>query len=90
MKEYLVVIADTGEVRFIYDDDLISVSRQLGAGYTKRASNVDPGQDDMWYADLSPVGGPLLGPYDKRATAIDAEVAWLEENNIPEPLKNAK
>lgn len=33
-----------------------------------------------WVADLSPVGGPCLGPFKDRTRAIDAEVMWLNEN----------
>jgi hypothetical protein len=33
-------------------------------------------------ADLTPVGGPLLGPFEKRRKALDAEVGWLEANWI--------
>ena len=34
--------------------------------------------DCRWLVNLLPVGGPYLGPYDQRADAIAAEVAWLE------------
>jgi len=32
-----------------------------------------------WAADLAPVGGPVLGPFARRADALAAEVAWLKE-----------
>lgn len=32
------------------------------------------------HADLSPVGGPLLGPYQRRSEALAAEVQWLAEH----------
>ncbi len=32
---------------------------------------------DIWWADLSPSKGPVLGPFDTRQAALDAEVAWL-------------
>ncbi len=31
----------------------------------------------FWYADLAPVGGPVLGPFLKRSTALEAELDWL-------------
>lgn len=37
---------------------------------------------NKWYADLAPSSGPILGPFDKRQQAIEAEVAWLEKNSL--------
>ena len=39
-----------------------------------------PTRDGRWHADLRPVGGPVLGPFDRRSEALAAEVAWLEEH----------
>lgn len=36
-----------------------------------------------WWADMTPVGGPVLGPYETREEALDDEKVWLEEHNIP-------
>lgn len=33
-----------------------------------------------WQADLSPVNGPVLGPFDSRVDAIEAEIEWLNKN----------
>jgi len=41
---------------------------------------------DVWFADLSPVAGPVLGPFACRDEALAAEVAWLRENHIPTPV----
>lgn len=71
------------EVRFIYSDDLRSLMAQ-GQATTRRASHVEP-EGSKWVADLSPVNGPKLGPFDTRAEALKAEVAWLNANNIPVP-----
>jgi hypothetical protein len=46
-------------------------------------------QLDFWFADLSPVEGPIHGPFERPSEALDAEVAWLEENWLglrPDPL----
>jgi len=37
----------------------------------------------QWWADLLPVDGPVLGPFDTNTEALDAEVVWLKEHNIP-------
>jgi len=50
----------------------------LGSVRCSRASHVEPTSDGRWSADLSPVGGPVLGPYALRSEALAAEVAWLE------------
>ena len=36
-----------------------------------------------WWADMTPVGGPVLGPYDTREEALDDEKTWLLEHHIP-------
>jgi hypothetical protein len=33
-----------------------------------------------WQADLSPVGGPVIGPFTDRQAAIAAEIDWIEEH----------
>jgi len=38
---------------------------------------------NKWWADMTPVNGPVLGPYEDRDTALAEEVKWLEDNNIP-------
>jgi len=35
-----------------------------------------------WFANLEPVHGPVLGPFDTRDAAIVAEVAYINENLI--------
>ena len=37
----------------------------------------------IYWADLSPVDGPTLGPFRSRDEAIAAEVAWLVAARIP-------
>ena len=33
-----------------------------------------------WQADMGPVGGPILSPFDTRQEALAAEHKWLEAN----------
>jgi hypothetical protein len=65
-----------GKVTCVYDEviDLIA----LGPLNIRRASHVEPDDTDKWWADLAPVGGPLLGPFRLRSEALEAERAWLE------------
>jgi hypothetical protein len=73
-----LVIAPDGTARAVYDEaiDLATLGRTAIA----RASHVEPGPDNRWTADLTPVGGRVLGPFDHRSEAISAEVAWLQEH----------
>lgn len=59
--------------------DSVDLSR-AGKRTIARASHVEPTgpADRPWEADLSPVGGPKLGPFAKRGEALKAEVEWLE------------
>lgn len=43
---------------------------------------MEPTVDGRWTADLSPVAGPTLGPFNTRRAALDAEVAWLIKNRL--------
>lgn len=52
---------------------------ELGSVHIERASHVEPTPEATWEADLSPVGGPKLGPFAKRSDALRAEIAWLEQ-----------
>ncbi|MCI0640167.1 MAG: hypothetical protein L0Y70_13925 [Gemmataceae bacterium] len=55
--------------------------RQLNVrSNVERASHVEPDPVGHWWADLAPVGGPLLGPFDRRSEALQAESTWLETN----------
>jgi hypothetical protein len=75
-----LIIETNGLVRGIYGEEIALDA--LGPLRISRASHVEPDEDGRWLADLSPVGGPILGPYDKRSEALEAEVAWLEANRL--------
>jgi hypothetical protein len=34
---------------------------------------------------LTPVGGPVLGPFPRRDVALNIEVEWLNQHKIPAP-----
>ena len=71
-------ITPGGEVRCIYDEAINLTA--LGVVEIQRASHVEPDAAGDWWADLSPVGGPKLGPFARRSTALEAEVLWLRRN----------
>jgi hypothetical protein len=52
----------------------------LGQLTITRASHVEPDNRGLWQADLTPVGGPLLGPFERRSEALAAERDWLESH----------
>jgi hypothetical protein len=65
-------------VRCLYDEAVDLES--LGKLSIRRASRVEPDTNGCWWADLSPVGGPQLGPYCWRSQALEAERTWLEQH----------
>ena len=78
----LLVLPD-GTVRAIYAED-IDLTR-IGPPIISRASHVEPDSQGRWLADLGPVGGPVLGPFDRRSEALAAELDWLEANWLLAP-----
>jgi hypothetical protein len=78
-----IVIASSGEARAIFDDRLDL--RPVGFARITRGSHVEPTRQGQWTADLSPVDGPVLGPFGKRSEALAAEVAWLQRNWLVPP-----
>lgn len=77
-----VIIDTEGRMRFVYNDRLAALLEE-GHGRISRASHVEPDGEGNWFADLSPVKGPKLGPFKLRTDALHAEVDWLEANFIP-------
>ena len=65
-----------GGIRCLYSERVDLTS--LGSLSIRRASYVEPDADGQWWADLSPMDGPKLGPFHWRSEALEAEVAWLE------------
>jgi len=73
-----IVVAPAGGLARCVYAEAIDLTR-LGEVEVRRASHVEPDGDGGWRADLSPVGGPSLGPFDLRSEALAAEGAWLAE-----------
>ena len=72
----LVIAPRRDHSRAVYSEEIELDS--LGHAVITRASHVEPGGDGGWHADLSPVAGPVLGPFARRSEALAAERAWLE------------
>ena len=76
-----VTVQTNGDLRMIYYDDIATLLT-LGDSRIVRASHVEPDAHG-WTADMSPVDGPMLGPFALRQDALDAEVTWLQaERNL--------
>lgn len=79
MKTTRLNIDPDGTVLFIYDDEIAGMLKPLGDMEIKRASHVEP-HGNGWTVDMSPVGGPLYGPFETREFALHFEVEWLKAN----------
>lgn len=83
MTPMQLVILPDGTARCLYHEAIdLSV---LGKSAITRASHVEPDKRGGWLADLSPVSGPLLGPFPRRSDALAAERAWLEAHWLVAP-----
>jgi len=71
-----MVIDPKGIVRCIYAETIDL--HALGQPVINRASFVEPDERGNWWADLSLVDGPLLGPYRQRSEALGEEANWLQ------------
>ena len=76
-SEMELVVDAGGDVRCIYGEELDL--REFGKLQITRASHVEPDRDGFWWADMGPVGGPVLGPCRNRTEALQAETAQLSE-----------
>jgi hypothetical protein len=79
-----LLIDSRGNIRCLYDE-AISLA-ELGYLSIRRGSHVEPNEHGQWLCDLSPVSGPTLGPFANRSDALAAEVAWLNEHWLQEPV----
>ena len=70
-----LVIDPQGTICTLYTEDIDLSS--LGQLTIRRASHVEPDDSGRWWVDLSPVGGPTLGPFARRSLALGAETRWI-------------
>ena len=80
-SEMELVVDAGGDIRCIYGEELDL--REIGKLQITRASHVEPDRDGFWWADMGPVGGPVLGPFRNRTEALQAEREWLEGRDTP-------
>jgi hypothetical protein len=71
-----MLIDPEGGIFCLYDETLDLSC--LGTLSIQRASRVEPDEFGQWWADLSPISGPTLGPFPLRSLALKAECDWLE------------
>lgn len=76
-----LIVQRDGIIRCLYGE-LIDLSA-LGSPHIRRASFVEPDAAGRWGVDLTPSGGPQLGPFVSRSEALAAESAWLESAGLP-------
>ena len=81
MKALRVTVSPGALVRFLYTDSLSGLLN-IGEATIKRASMVEPNKANLWVADMSPSGGPKIGPFVLRDDALVAEHEWLHDNNF--------
>lgn len=73
-----IIILNDGSARCVYGESINL--HALGQTDIRRASHVEPNTDGQWMADLSPVGGPILGSFMDRSQALAAETEWLAKH----------
>jgi hypothetical protein len=71
-----MIIDAAGSITCLYDE-MIDLAA-LGRLTITRASHVEPNDQGKWFADLAPVGGPVIGPFARRSEALNAERGWFE------------
>ena len=79
-----IIVEPDGDARCIYAEDIDLAT--LGEVGVVRASRVEPDQAGRWHADLSPIRGPNLGPFDRRSDALMAEINWLRTHWLNTPI----
>ena len=76
-----LIVTHDGTIRAVYAEAIdLGV---LGHLVISRASHVEPNDSGRWLVDLTPVAGPVLGPFDLRSEALEAEQVWLVTNWLP-------
>lgn len=76
-------VEPSGNIVCLYDETIDLAT--LGALSIQRASHVEADDAGRWWAELSPVQGPRIGPFVKRSAALHAETTWLNQQLFPSP-----
>jgi len=71
-----LLVRPDGHVQCVYGEEIDLAA--IGVVRIARASHVEPDAQGRWWADLTPVSGPVLGPFGRRSDALAAEHTWLE------------
>jgi len=76
-----IFIRPNGAAQCVYADQLQPILTTIGATSVRRASHVepDPHDNEKWFVNLTPVGGPVERGFETRAAALDFEVQWLHQ-----------
>ena len=77
-----IVVGSGGTAQCIYNEAFDFAC--LGDVQIRRASYVEPDETAGGSRTCRRCGG-RLGPFDKRSTALEAELAWLRLHALPEP-----
>lgn len=75
----ILSISQDGTTTAVYTE-AIDLERLGRVSITKHVSHVEPDDFGHWWADLSPINGPKLGPFHRRSECVAAEVAYIEQN----------
>ena len=73
-----LTIEPGGIVHAVYDEAIDLA--EFGPVTIRRASHCEPDEQGRWWVDLSPVSGPVLGPFHRRTEALRAEHQWLNQH----------
>ena len=68
-------------VRWLFDNNRAAFTGEVFADDLTTAAELLP--PDSWWADMLPVGGPVLGPFFDKTVALDEEVKWLLAHGVP-------
>ena len=79
----LLIVDPQATIRCLYSEQL-DLAR-FGSVTIRRASHVEPDAQGHWWADLSLLNGPMLGPFSVRSEALDSEQRWIEEHHLLTP-----
>ena len=80
------ILIHNGKVLSLYKDGLSQelLKKLGGTAKIKRLSHIEAPTGNLdnieFTVDLSPSGGPLLTGFDTYEKAVDAEIAWINEN----------